>query len=639
MRKDVFKVYRVFLSTNRNEKFNYLKKLSYNFYKKSQNMYEKNYEEAILINENISKLFKEKIYNNQSYILILKGLMNILLKMNEEKKKKVLKNMINSFILFFKDYVNLMNEQDVTLLLDIKGKCNINNKKINELIVIRLDKNSKNTLFYNLNSKSVCIILNNLYKLNTSNEKSIVDDIYDFYIFNKYFNYTLKQLIIILHSLYRYGYEKNKIVDFLNYVSKQILKIKENNYNRASDITTKYISFKNNCIEKEFHEGEKKNIGSKRFIKVNNYKNETIIENKRVDKKGNNLNEVNSHIINEKNNIENFMNKNKNVTNIYTTNNNLSNRKFFLFDKRDKYELIFFYTLSCYNYCHNSIINILLNEIKDKIFFLYKEKEICMFLNGVSNFLVLKKTKNFEKHCLNEEESVSKDNIKIAYNIINYLIRNIDTLVKNYSYFSIISIYIFLSKLDYFYKYRNKENFFLKHLFFNAKKKKIEKIFCEKQDLNIKNLINLLFSLTLNNSRQYNLYCILLEQLHFLLKDHFYSKEKSLYLNENKDELNKFVNFLSIQNIQLLCIIYTYLYVYNILFKLGIKNLHFFLFFINNYNYLYSIYLSQHITSKIHKEINTTIFSIKKKKKNLNFLLTNECFIFPYYIDIYLKKI
>ncbi|CRG97895.1 conserved Plasmodium protein, unknown function [Plasmodium gallinaceum] len=636
MKRDVFKVYRFFISSNKNEKFNYLKKLSYDFYKKSQNMYEKNYEEAIVINENITKLFKEKIYNNQSYILILKGLMNILLKMKEEKKKKILKNMMNSYILHFEEYVNSMNEQDITLLLDIKGKCNIVNKKINELIVIRLNKNSKNTLFYNLNCKSVCIILNNLYKLNIINEKKIIDDIYYFYVFNKYSNYTLKQLIIILHSLYRYGYEKNKVMDFLNYISIKILKLKEDNYKKKSHTLTMNISFKNNYRKKEIPKVEENNISNKRFIKVDNYKNEIINENKKVNKKEDNLNKANDYIINERN-IEEYLNKNNNSMKIYNTNGNFNNGNFFIFDKKDKYELIFFYTLSCYNYCHNPILNILLNEITNKIFFIYKEKEICMFINSVSNFLVLKKTKNFEKHCLNEEESINKDNIRITYNLINYLIKNRNKFLKNYSYFSIISIYIFLSKLDYFYKYRNKESFFLKQLFFNTKIKRMEKIFCDDKDLSIKILINFLFSIALNNGRQNYIYSILLKQLNFLIKDNLYSKSKPLYLNENKDEINKFVNFLSIQNIQLLCIIYTYLYIYNILFKLGMENLHFFLFFLNNYNYLNSIYLSQHISSKIHKEINATIFSLKKKK-NLNFLLTNECFIFPYYIDIYLKK-
>ncbi|EAA15802.1 hypothetical protein, partial [Plasmodium yoelii yoelii] len=102
-----------------------LKNISYNFYKNSKInniLNEENYENAIKISETISNFYKNKIYNNQSYILIFKGLMNILLKIKEEKKKKKIVNIMNIFVLYFKDHINIMNEQDITLLLDTNGK-------------------------------------------------------------------------------------------------------------------------------------------------------------------------------------------------------------------------------------------------------------------------------------------------------------------------------------------------------------------------------------------------------------------------------------------------------------------------------------------------------------------------------------
>lgn len=127
-----------------NEKFENLKKLSYNFYKKSKFMNENNYEDVININKKINLLYKnERVYNNQSYILILKGFMNILYQTKEKSKRNMIKNIMNSFVLFFKDYIYYMNEQDITLLLDIQGKCDIKNISLHKLIIDKLGKKNE----------------------------------------------------------------------------------------------------------------------------------------------------------------------------------------------------------------------------------------------------------------------------------------------------------------------------------------------------------------------------------------------------------------------------------------------------------------------------------------------------------------
>ncbi|KAI4837856.1 hypothetical protein MKS88_003275 [Plasmodium brasilianum] len=696
MKTKFFMVYQVFSTYGGREKLPFLKKLSYDFYirsKKKSSSVEKSYEEAISINKKIVKLYNDSIYNNQSYILILKGLMNILLKIKEKKKKIMVNDIIKSFVSYFTQHIPFMNEQDVTLLLDIKGKCNIHNKKISESIISRLNKNEKNTLFYSLNCKSVCIILNNLYKMNdVIYEKKIIDDIYYFYIFKKYSNFTLKQSIILLHSLNKYSYEKSKIIDFLNYISLEVLKaFRGGNHAQAKNGVNNGVY---NGVYNSVNNGVENNF---KYSTRNNVKCDNIKDVRKIEK----MYEGFLHY--EECNAIKAKHDSFKASEITTTDKRRSvplssgedgRGGFSPFDEKEKFELIFFYTLSCYNYCNNSIIHLLGREIKKKLFSLYKEKEICMFINSVCNFFAFRKTKNFEKHGFKEEEYINEENKKFTYHLIHILLKDNKELLENYSHFGLISIYIFLSKLNYFYDHKHEEAFFLTKLFLNdvegvkevevmeesevmeeievieedvneevdengeeeKKKKKKKKgnffFFCGKSDLTAKTLINLLFSFTLNCKMNAPVYDTILRQLHVLLNDHLHlNKTKQLHLNEKdgreKDEINKLVQFLTVQNIQLLCIIYTYLFVYNILFKLEIQNLRLFLFFINNFHYLSSMYLSQHVSSKIHKEINATIFSIRRKRdeneitdgRKKRFLLTNECFIFPYYVDIYLKEI
>ncbi|SCQ16545.1 conserved Plasmodium protein, unknown function [Plasmodium ovale] len=577
----VFARRRFSLKGGANEELQFLKKMSYDFYKQSQLSWScenKIYETAMGVHKNIMMLFKKNIYNNQSYVLIFKGLMNVLLKIREKKKKKNLQNVMHTFVLFFKRYIHLMNEQDITLLLDIKGKCNIKDKYIIEMITNRLDKSKKNNIFYNLNSKSVCIILNNLYKVYTTSETHIVNDIYEFYIVRKLSHYTLQQLIIVLYSLCRYNYQMGKVAHVLNYLTSALL-------NRCTDHTR----------------GNEK------------------LESCRAVKGGSGAGEGGE-----------------------------KGGRLWPFGKQDKYELILFYTLSCYYYCNNDIVRILAEQMEGKLFSVYSEKEICMLLSSICNFLVLKKVKGFEKHFSNEDSYISEQNKRKMLRMVDYII-SCKKFLKHYSHFSLITIYIFLSKLGYFCEKKKEEDFFLKSVFSNVEEKNEKKnklIFFsdDKEDLSLTSLINLLFALTLNMSTEVKYYNTLLRYVHVLIKDNLtYEKleilhAKKIIAQESKyqEELNELIRLLTVQNIQLLCVTYTYLFVYNLLFKLEIQNLRFFLYFINNFNYIHSVYSSQHVSSCIHKEINATIFSVKKKKKK-NFLLTNECFIFPYYIDIYLK--
>ncbi|SOV74360.1 conserved Plasmodium protein, unknown function [Plasmodium sp. gorilla clade G3] len=669
-----------------NEKLESLKKLSYNFYKKSKFMNENNYEDVININKKISILYNnEKVYNNQSYILILKGFMNILCQIKEEYKRNVIKNVMNSFVLFFKDYINYMNEQDITLLLDIIGKCSIKNISLHKLIIDKLAKKMKNenteSLFYKLNSTSVCIILNNLYKVNISTkEKKLIDDIYDYFIVNKYSNYTIKQLIILLHSLNKYAYPKEKIIHLLNYISTHICndyQIKEENKNITRHICThiesSYILYKNDYTKDQRYNNLKEIINNETSnVKTLPYGICTTCGN----------NKLHNTIISSNKKIVCRDNKRKKDLSQDKSNNNKKNNYNILFDKKDKYEVILFYTMSCYNYCNNYIIKIVLEEMKNKITSIYNEKEICMFLNGVCNYIALKKIKRFEKHCMNEDEYINSINKQISlYYIHNIILKNNNNLLKNYSTFSIISVYIFLSRLNYFYYYdRNKESWFLNKLFFNYnhydniirkindKRKNYFFLYHsakKKENITIKNIINLLFSLILNGHMNNFFYNILLQQMNFLIYDHLYNineeKENFIYISQEqkykkhlyyntihkdyyKDDNNifkKIIQILSLENIQILSIVYTYLYLYKILHKINKNNISLFLLFIQNCNYLNSFYLSQHTSSKIHKEINDTIFSVNKKILNQKYhcLQTNECFIFPYYIDICLMKI
>ncbi|CAD2108340.1 hypothetical protein YYG_01263 [Plasmodium vinckei petteri] len=606
-----------------NENYIKLKKISYDFYKGSKiNLSnESSYENAIKINQTISNFYKNKIYNNQSYILIFKGLMNILLKIKEkekiEKKNKLL-NIMNIFVLYFKDHINIMNEQDVTLLLDTNGKCNINNKIINELIINRFDKNNNNnTLFYNLNPKSVCIILNNLYKISDITKINIVQDIYNYYIIDKYYNYTLKQLIIILHSLNKYNFQRSQLIYMLNYISSELLKLYD-------------LSFKPN-----------ENTFKHKWLTNSNTPTSHIKHDSTPNSKEKQIYQDN--------------NKNRESNNDFTS----------LFCKNNKYEVILLYVLSCYNYCNNNIINILIRQTKNKIITTYNEKEICMLINSISNFCVLKKNKNFDKHGIGEDNFINDKNKLYMSNLIDNIIKY-DKIFNYYSHFSIISIYIFLSKLDYFNCYKNKQihDKFINKIFYNGtsnnnyieeekkkKKKQIPYFFLtNNKDITVKTLVNLLFSLSLNNINCYKYYNFVLHYFYILTKDYIAPfNNKSEQINY---DINKFIQFLSVQNIQLLCITYTYLFVNNILFKLNIINCHLFLFLINNFNYINSMYLSQHVSSKIHGEINTVLTTLKKSKHNnlknhktyeeitnQQILHTNECFIFPYYIDIYLRPI
>ncbi|KYO02314.1 hypothetical protein PGSY75_0511900 [Plasmodium gaboni] len=663
------------------EKLEKLKKLSYNFYKNSKITNENNYEDVININKKINILYKnEKVYNNQSYILILKGFMNILYQTKEENKRNIIKNVMNSFVLYFKDYIYYMNEQDITLLLDIKGKCGIKNISLHKLIIDKLIKKKKeNTecLFYKLNTTSVSIILNNLYKINISTkEKELINDIYDYYILNKYSNYNIKQLIILLHSLNKYSYPKEKIIHLLNYISTHIYnyyQIKnQNKYSNSRHILSSHIEHSYLLNNKDDNNEQTNNkthniIKTAPSIPCPNYMNYKL-HSTRISSKNNNISCSD-------NKRENFFLQNKTI--------NKKNNTDILFDKKDKYEVILFYTMSCYNYCNNNIIKILLEEMKNKIIYTYNEKEICMFLNGVCNYIAVKNIKKFEKHCINEDESINSINKEISlYYIHNIILKNNNTLIKNYSTFSIISVYIFLSRLNYFYYYgRNKELWFLNKLFYNYNqyddiirkindKKNIYTFFSyhiakKKENITIKNIINLLFSLILNGHMNHFFYNILLQQMNFLIYDHLYNineedqnfnyiSHKHKYIKQSyynniihkeyyKDDniFKNIIQILSFENIQILSIVYTYLYIYNILYKLNKNNLSLFLLFIQNSNYLNSFYLSQHTSSKTHKEINDTIFSVNTKifNQKYNSIQTNECFIFPYYIDICLMKI
>ncbi|SBT36420.1 conserved Plasmodium protein, unknown function [Plasmodium ovale wallikeri] len=399
-----------------------------------------------------------------------------------------------------------MNEQDITLLLDIKGKCNIKDKYIIEMITNRLDRSKKNNIFYSLNSKSVCIILNNLYKVYTTSEKHIVNDIYEFYIDRKLSHYTLQQLIIVLYSLCRYNYQKSKVAHVLNYVASVLL---------------------NRCIE---HTG-----GSEKLERYRAGKGDSGVGEGGV--KGGCL---------------------------------------WPFRKQDKYELILFYTLSCYYYCNNDIILILAEEMEGKLFSVYSEKEICMLLSSICNFLVLKKVKGFEKHFSNEDIFISEQNKRKMLHMVDYII-SCKKFLQHYSHFSLISIYIFFSKLGYFCEKKKEEDFFLKIVFSNVEEKNENKnkliFFSDKEHLSLTSLINLLFALTLNMSTDVKYYNTLLRYVHVLIKDNLtYEKLDTLHAKKiisqeykYQEELNKLIRLLTVQNIQLLCVTYTYLFVYNLL--------------------------------------------------------------------------
>ncbi|ETW27670.1 hypothetical protein PFFCH_04953 [Plasmodium falciparum FCH/4] len=587
-----------------------------------------NYEDVININKKINLLYKnERVYNNQSYILILKGFMNILYQTKEKSKRNMIKNIMNSFVLFFKDYIYYMNEQDITLLLDIQGKCDIKNISLHKLIIDKLGKKMKKEnvecLFYKLNPTSVCIILNNLYK----------DE-------NKNISRYICSHIEGSNLLNKNDYTKDKRNNNLKNIIKN-----ETHYMK----TQPYIICPKNMKNKLYNAIISSN---KKIASTDNKRKKNISQDKSNHNNNNNNNSNNS---NNSNNCNNSNNNHSNNNNKFF-NDNKKNNGDILFDKKDKYEVILFYTMSCYNYCNNYIIKIILEEIKNKITCTYNEKEICMFLTGVCNYIAVKKIQRFEKHCMNEEESINSINKQICfYYIHNIILKNNNHLIRNYSKFSIISLYILLSKLDYFHYYgRNTESWFLNKLFFNYnqqyddiirkmndKRKKnfffLYHFIKKKENITIKNIINLLFSLILNGHMNHSFYNILLQQMNFLIYDHLYNninkekeKENYNYILQDKKQLyynqihkeyykddhhifKKIIQIVSLENIQILCIVYTYLYIYNILHKLNKNNLSLFLLFIQNCNYVNSFYISQHTTSKIHKEINDTIFSLIHK--------------------------
>ncbi|GAW81438.1 hypothetical protein, conserved [Plasmodium gonderi] len=637
----------------RSENLKALKKLSYDFYKKCQdkkNCSLKLYNQAITVHEFIEKMFKEDIYNSQSYILILKGFMNISGLIKEERKRNNLLKMMNTSVGFFTKYVHIMNEQDVTLLLDIMAKCAIRNSQISELIIQRLGKNERNSLFYTLNSKSVCIILNSLYKLNIQSDENgrshfqqyvnktnhniyiqtqFVSDIYYFYVYNKYSNFNLTQLIILLHSMYRYNYEKCKVSDLISYISKRILTINELD-KRTKDTTIPHkhgddITNPDTSIMR--HDSSVKNSQSIKILEERH----CLLKRKIEGTPERRLNET--HGVHKK--VKSFLPSCQ-----YRIKDGEYSQ---LFDMKNKYELILFYTLSCYNYCNNELLQILLNKIKNKVLLTYREKEVCMLVQSVCHFFILRTTKKFEKYVTNEENSINEDNQLCASNLIETIIVKNTSQLENYTKFSIATIYIMLSKLNFFFENKHLDVFFMQKLFstkyLQKKKNKIKKIYfsCVKDNFTLKTVIGLLFSFTLNDKREQHIcyYDLMLDCLHMKLL---------LDLGENITaggrihyKMNELLDELSVQNVQLLCVIYTYLFLHNMLIHVKIKNLHFFNFLLSNFNYLNCMYLKQHVSSKIHTEINTTIASIKKKTKN-NFLLTNECYIFPYYVDICLSS-
>ncbi|KJP85576.1 hypothetical protein AK88_04797 [Plasmodium fragile] len=618
--------------TWRRDKLDSLKMLSYEFYKRSQVKKgvpaklqgemspeatklstlppdERLYREAVSISHSVEQMFREDIYNSQSYVLILKGLVNTLTHVREQRNREHLRKLISTFVGFFQPYVHLMNEQDVTLLLDVMAKCSIRKTEINHLIMQRLSKGEKDTLFHSLNPKSVCIILNNLHKVTiqgnhapryANTARRLISDVFHCYVVNRYKNFSLGQMIIILHSMHRYGYEKCRVAGLISHVAQRVLKTCEGG----------------NAITGGDAIGPLPSLGTNKRSKINNsieYESDTRCNYKTHERT-----------------------TQRSSCPPPTACLARTDDRAFIFDLHNKYELILFHTLSCYSYCNNELLRVLLCEVKRKLFTTYNEKEVCMFLSAVSNYLAIPTTKRFEVYVTDEESNINEDNQVCASELVRTIVTKDKKRLSNYTQFSIATIYIVLSKLNFFYENKHADVFFL-HKLFRAKYFPQKKFFfsVEEDNITVKTIISLLFSLILNGHGDLTYYAALFDSLILQLWDGTEGPSTEDPHNVNKGK--KALQLLSVQNAHLLCVIYTYLHLHNMLAKLKRTNLHFFHFLLSNVNYMNCTHSKQHVSSQIHAEINATIGLIRKKKKK-NFVLTNECFVFPYYVDICLGR-
>ncbi|GAB66948.1 hypothetical protein PCYB_102980 [Plasmodium cynomolgi strain B] len=401
---------------------------------------ERLYREAITVSHSVERLYREDIYNSQSYILILKGLVNTLTYVREERKRAHLRKLISTFVGFFQRYVHLMNEQDVTLLLDVTAKCSIWKPEINQLVIQRLSKGEKNTLFYSLNSKSVCIILNSLHKVTPHGNhaqryvreaRRLISDVFHLYVVNRYKNFSLSQMVIVLHSMHRYGYEKCRVASLISHIAQRVLE------------TCRGGEASSNC-------GDVINRGGGIDALPSRGTKKRSKTNKSVEYEG----DPPCEYIAEEPRTDDYAS---------------------IFDLHNKYELILLHTLSCYNYCNNELLRVLLCEVKRKIFTTYNEKEVCMFISAVSNYLAIPTTKRFEIYVTDEESNINEDNQMCVSELVRTIVTKDKKRLGNYTKFSIATIYIILSKLNFFYENKYADVFFLDKLFlakyFSPKKK------------------------------------------------------------------------------------------------------------------------------------------------------------------------
>ncbi|VUZ96529.1 conserved Plasmodium protein, unknown function [Plasmodium vivax] len=646
-------------STGRRDKLDALRKLSYEFYRRSQGRTggmapggatlsgqppgerqpgklppselppgEPLYRDAVAVSHSAEQMLREDVYSSQSYVLILKGLVNTLAHVREERRRRHLLKLITTFVGFFQRYVHLMNEQDVTLLLDVMAKCSIRKAEICQLLIQRLGKGEKNTLFYSLNSKSVCIILNSLHKVTAQGNhhphhpydreaRRLTSDVFHFYILNRYESFSLGQLIIVLHSMHRYGYEKCRVAGLISYIAQRVLQTSNGweTSNGGSAIGaspsrgTKRRSIANSSVECE------------KDPQCNHRADEgTPLRRGSPPPDGPPQTDTPS----------------------------------FAFNPQSRHELILLHTLGCYNYCNNELLAALLCEVKRKLFTSYSEKEVCMFLSAVSNYLAIPTPKGFKVHVTDEESNLSENNQVCASQMVRTLVLKGKRRLSSYTKFSIATIYIILSKINFFYENKHADVFFLDKLFlvklFPKKKKKI--FFpLEEDKIAVKTVISLLFSLILNGQGEIPYYGALLDGLLLRLwggterssgeavSTEVASTEAASIeatLGEHPRDANKgrrALQLLSVQNAHLLCVVYTYLHLHNMLAQLKRTNLHFFLLLLSHFDYMNCAHLRQHVSSRIHAEVSATLGMLKKKKK-INLLLTNECFVFPYYVDI-----
>ncbi|CAA9988723.1 conserved Plasmodium protein, unknown function [Plasmodium knowlesi strain H] len=628
--------------TCRRDKLDSLRMLSYDFYRRSQGKKgvpaklqgemaqgaatlselppdglspgERLYLEAVTVSHSVEEMFREDIYNSQSYVLILKGLVNTLTHVKEEGKRRHLRKLITTFVGFFQRYVHLMNEQDITLLLDVTAKCSIRKKEINQLIIQRLSKGEKNTLFFSLNSKSVCIILNSLHKVIPQGNhaerhadqyaraaRRLTSDIFHFYVVNRYKNFSLGQMIIILHSMHRYGYEKCRVAGLIGHIAQRLLETcqgGEATSNLGNAIKGGCTEKRNNTDNSVEHEGDPPcDYKPDQHTRGRSGPSTTALFPSRTDDRAS------------------------------------------IFDLQNKYELILLHTLSCYNYCNNHLLGILLCEVKRKLFTTYKEKEVCMFLSAMSNYLAIPTSKRFEVYVTDEESNINENNQVYGSELVRTFLIKEKKRLSNYTKFSIATIYIILSKLNFFYENKDADAFFLDKLFLEKyfPKKKKKKIFfsVEEDNITVKTIISLLFSLVLNGQRDITYYGALFDSLILQMWDG--TVEASTEESHDVNKGTRALKLLSVQNAHMLCVVYTYLHLHNMLAQLKRTNLHFFRFLLSNFNYMNCTHLKQHVSSQIHAEINAIIGLIKTKKKK-KFVLTNECFVFPYYVDICLGR-